>query len=187
MVLCVTAFRRIFKSFLMDFWAYFNEVFQRHIHLYLHPQLSKACQQLGWQTSKMCILFTTLIDRGVYSTYWFFMYNIWVAAFKSSPLTCSCMVTHCVFVFSMLCIKIEESLAGILSVGLNSNMFNLVWLDLCDCWNIDLSLVAYWQLYFLLKSSIVCCTCCNKNTTLKQEVTLIYTGVHRYWDFYWGW
>lgn len=112
------------------------------------------------------------------------MCNIWVAPFKSLPLTCSCTVTHSVFF--LLCIQIEESLAGILSVGLSSNMLNWVWSDLCDCWNVDLTMVAYWQLYFLLKSSIACCTCCKSNTTLKQEVTLIYTRVHQYWDFYWG-
>lgn len=120
----------------------------------------------------MCILFPTPI----------FMYNIRVAAFKSLPLTCSCPVTCCVF--SMLCVKIGEGLAGILSVGLSSNMSNLVWWDLCGCWNINLSAVAYRQLYFLLKSSTACCTCCNNNIALKQEVTLIYAGVHRCWDFF---
>lgn len=39
---------------------------------------------------------------------------------------------------------------------------------------------------FSFKSSTLCCTCCNNNNTLKQEVTLIHTGVHWSSDFHWG-
>lgn len=84
----------------------------------------------------------------------------------------------------VLCMKIEESLAGVPSVGLSSNTLGLVWLDAHECWNSDESVAACPALCF--RSSIACCTCWNSSSTLKWEATLIHAGVHQYWEFYWG-
>lgn len=54
----------------------------------------------------------------------------------------------------MLCLKMEENFGCILSMGLGSSTWNRVWSDLCDCWNVDLSVVAQPQLYFLSKAAL---------------------------------
>ena len=186
-VLSVTACRRFLKSFLMSFWADFNEAFQRHVHFCLCARLSKACWQMGWQTCpKTCILFAALIGRGGYSTGWFFRVipGLLLSRVYPSPPAARLHVASLPFPCFVLKLRTESGrylMRGVERQDAELGLLRPVWLR-----NIDRSAVAYRQLYFLLRSSTACRTCCNNNAALKQEVTLIHTGVQRYWDFYWG-